>query len=83
MQQNFTNSVNIYPNPTSSVLNYIVKNDFVIATIVINDISGKEVFRNTVGNNPTQIDVSNLSAGVYFITFNSDKNTATKKFIKE
>jgi serine protease AprX len=77
------NRVFIYPNPTSSVLNYIIKNDFVISSIVINDISGKEVFRNNVGNNPTQIDVSNLSAGVYFITFNSDKNTATKKFIKE
>jgi hypothetical protein len=82
-QQNFTNSVTVYPNPTSNVLNYIIKNDFVISSIVINDISGKEVFRNNVGNNPTQIDVSNLSAGVYFITFNSDKNTATKKFIKE
>jgi hypothetical protein len=82
-QQNFTNSVSVYPNPASSVLNYIIKNDFVVSSIIINDISGKEVFRNTVGNNPTQIDVSNLSAGVYFVTFNSDKNTATKKFIKE
>ncbi|TBX65964.1 T9SS type A sorting domain-containing protein [Flavobacterium silvisoli] len=82
-QHNFANSVAIYPNPASSVLNYIVKNDFVISSITIHDISGKEVMYTEVGNNPTQIEVSTLSAGVYFVTFKSDNTTTTKKFIKD
>jgi hypothetical protein len=31
----------------------------------------------------TSIDISNLASGVYFITFKSDTNLVTKKFIKE
>ncbi len=79
----YDNSVFIYPNPANSVLNYDVKNDVELSAININDISGKEVFRNsnTLGN--SSIDISNLSSGVYFITFHSDKNSVTKKFIKE
>ncbi|WP_333600952.1 S8 family serine peptidase [Flavobacterium sp.] len=79
----YDNSIFIYPNPAKNVLNYSVKNNVVIAETVINDISGKEVFRNDNAAATTQIDISNLSSGVYFVTFKSDKNTITKKFIKE
>jgi hypothetical protein len=76
------NSIFIYPNPASSILNFIVKNDILISTITINDISGKEIYKsgNAINNS---IDVSNLSSGVYFVTFKSDTSLVTKKFIKE
>ena len=75
-------SIFIYPNPASSILNFIVKNDILISTITINDISGKEIYKsgNAINNS---IDVSNLSSGVYFVTFKSDTSLVTKKFIKE
>lgn len=78
----YDNSVFIYPNPASSVLNFDVKNDITISGITINDISGKEIFRttNAISNS---IDISNLSSGVYFVTFQSDSNSVTKKFIKQ
>lgn len=82
-QQDFKSSVSIYPNPAGNVLNYIVKNDFTITAMVIHDVSGKVVYHNESTNHPTQIDLSSLSSGVYFITFQSDRNSATKKFIKE
>jgi hypothetical protein len=44
---------------------------------------GKEVYRNDMANTPSQLSVSNLSSGVYFVTFTSGKNSVTKKFIKE
>ena len=72
----------IYPNPASSILNFIVKNNITISTITINDISGKEIYKagNAINNS---LDVSNLSSGVYFVTFTSESNSITKKFIKE
>ena len=78
----YDDSVFIYPNPTNNVLNFVAKNDITISAITINDISGKEIYKsgNTINNN---IDVSNLSSGVYFVTFKSDNNSVTKKFIKE
>lgn len=81
-QEFTTNSISIYPNPSKSLLNYSISNGFTISGIVINDISGKEIYRSSasVGNS---IDVSNLSSGIYFVTFKSDSNSVTKKFIKD
>ena len=76
------NTINIYPNPAKGILNYSISNSVVLTAITINDISGKEIYKsgNAVNNS---IDVSSLSSGVYFVTFQSDKNLITKKFIKE
>ena len=76
------NTVNIYPNPAKGILNYTISDTIVLTAITINDISGKQVYKsgNTVNNS---IDVSGFSSGVYFVTFKSDKNSVTKKFIKE
>lgn len=76
-------SINVYPNPTSDYLNYVITNDAQISSIVINDITGKEIFRNDNANTPAPVNVSELSSGVYFITFKSDNKSATKKFIKQ
>ena len=76
------NNVNIHPNPAKGILNYTFSNQIILTSITINDISGKEIYKsgNTINNG---IDVSNLSSGVYFVTFKSDNNSVTKKFIKE
>jgi serine protease AprX len=79
----FDNSVFIYPNPANDVLNFDIKNDAQLSAVNIHDISGKEVFRNTNALNTSSVDISSLSSGVYFITFQSDRNSVTKKFIKE
>ena len=77
-----SDNVNIFPNPAKGILNYTISNQIVLTAITINDISGKQVFKsvNSINNS---IDVSSLSSGVYFVTFKSDKNSVTKKFIKE
>ncbi len=80
--RDFESSVFIYPNPTTTNLNFELKDNVEISSVSINDISGKLIFQteNTVNKS---IDVSNLSAGVYFVSFNSGKNTSVKKFIKK
>jgi hypothetical protein len=78
----FDNSIFIYPNPATTILNFQVKNDITIDTVSVTDLSGKQIFKasNTMDN---AIDISNLSSGVYFVTFTSQSNSITKKFIKE
>ena len=80
--RDYDTSIFIYPNPASTVLHFDLKNDITISGITINDISGKEIYKssNSINNS---IDVSNLSSGVYFVTFKSDNNSVTKKFVKE
>ena len=78
----YDNSIFIYPNPATTILNFQVKNDITIDSVTVTDIAGKQIFKasNTIDN---VIDVSNLSSGVYFVTFTSESNSITKKFIKE
>ena len=78
----YDNSIFVYPNPANTILNFQVKNDIIIDSVSVTDISGKQIFKstNTIDNT---IDVSNLSSGVYFITFTSENNSVTKKFIKQ
>ncbi|MDI9257499.1 T9SS type A sorting domain-containing protein [Flavobacterium sedimenticola] len=82
-ESDFNKAINIYPNPTSNFINYLITDTIAVNSIVISDISGKEVYRNNQVALPEPIDVSGLSSGVYFVTFKSNAATATKKFIKE
>ncbi len=70
----------IYPNPTSDVLNIEGIADIKVAELY--SIQGKEVqiFKNT----STQIDVSFLRRGIYFLKIIDDRNrSAIRKFIKK
>jgi Zn-dependent metalloprotease len=77
-----SNNISLYPNPANMVLNFTIKNNTNVSGITINDVDGKLVYKsaNAINNS---IDISNLSSGVYFVTFKSDKNSVTKKFIKK
>ncbi|WP_026452619.1 T9SS type A sorting domain-containing protein [Aequorivita capsosiphonis] len=68
----------IYPNPTSDYLNIRTQsNDF---TFRIYNALGQKTNTTKVEN---EIDVSNLSNGIYFIRIESETGSTTKKFIKQ
>lgn len=69
----------IFPNPTKDILN--IKNDQEIDAVIISDVLGKRVFEKV--ENTTQINVSKLQQGIYFMQIQSQGKTFTQKFIKE
>lgn len=74
------NSVRIYPNPASSVLNIEAPQNFTSGRIL--NVMGQEVKKLSQVNG--QIDVTSLKAGVYFVVLSSDNNTVlTNRFIKK
>ena len=75
-----SNSISIYPNPTSNVLNISSTNNIEINNISITDLNGRTI-KNVNATN--SINVSDLNAGVYFITIETTEGKSTKKFIKE
>ena len=75
------NSFVIYPNPTKDLLNISNPNNFDINNISVTDINGR-VVKNQSGD-LTQINVSDLNAGVYFVTIEAAEGKTTKKFIKQ
>ena len=69
----------IYPNPSANLITINSKNQL-IENIKISDISGKQIIDLKKVNAETKnIDISNLSKGIYFISVN---NQVTKKLIK-
>ena len=75
--------INIYPNPASDVLNITADAsiDTSDATLEMYDIQGRLV--KQYGNFVNQINISDLSAGVYILNIKKDGTVATKKLIIE
>lgn len=71
--------VSVYPNPSNSIINIANVEGLKSASIV--DINGRTVKNvNFAGTN--QVNISDLSNGVYMMTINSDKGSVTKKIVK-
>jgi len=75
------NSFVVYPNPTRDLLSVSNPNNFDIKNISVIDINGR-VVKNQSGS-LTQINVSDLNVGVYFVTIEAAEGKTTKKFIKQ
>jgi hypothetical protein len=73
--------ITIYPNPTQKTLQLQTKTDNTIDKIIITDLSGKIILVQT--QNTNQINVEQLSSGMYFMEAFSGEEKFTSKFIKE
>ena len=77
-----SNSFTMYPNPVLDILN-VNSNLLEIKSITIADINGRIVKQILELNKQTsQINVSNLNAGIYIVTIDSEEGSTVKKFIK-
>ncbi|OHT45608.1 T9SS type A sorting domain-containing protein [Flavobacterium tructae] len=79
--------IQLYPNPTSSILNIESTSDMLNSKITISNVMGNVVNSNNFSvSNPKliNIDVANLPTGTYFITIeNEHVGTIQKTFIKQ
>ncbi len=71
----------IFPNPTNSKLNIDFEGE--ISSIILLDITGRQVFRSNRANGGLEINVSDIDAGLYLLSFNSEGRRITKKIIIE
>ena len=75
--------MNVYPNPASD---FITVDASLIQTkcqLSILNLSGQELIARQITEPKTQIDISSLPSGVYFVRLTSDKTVSTGKFIKQ
>ncbi|QQX75932.1 MULTISPECIES: T9SS type A sorting domain-containing protein [Aequorivita] len=75
-------SLSIYPNPSTDILNIKFNHNISINRIIIYDFQGRQVSYNT--KNLSQINVGDLKPGIYFISIENDENEIlNKKFFKK
>lgn len=81
--QDLHGAFDIYPNPTNSFVNIVLReNKFAANKIIIYDLTGKEIKSLDVKSNmdSLQIDVSTFSKGSYLLTLQSDEMKYSKIF---
>lgn len=78
LDENPLGQLNIYPNPTSAVLNIKTLNSD-IKTISIYNICGQKIAEQTFSN---QINIEQLLDGIYILELKSENYVLRKRFVK-
>ncbi|MFC0777402.1 T9SS type A sorting domain-containing protein [Flavobacterium sp. HJSW_4] len=79
---NFSRYLSLYPNPANQLLNISQNESIEINSFEIYDILGQLVIAIPNAKTTSNIDISNLRTGNYFIKVKSDKGSSSMKFIK-
>ena len=76
--------LSIYPNPASGVITVKNTGNIPVNSIAITDLNGRTIKSMVYKNlTETQINIADLSPGVYMVKVASDQGTTTKKMVKQ
>lgn len=77
-------SFSVFPNPVNDKITISNTSNSTINTVKITDLNGRIIMNiNSNSIADVEINVSDLSAGIYLMNIDSDKGVFTKKIIKE
>ncbi|TBX68376.1 T9SS type A sorting domain-containing protein [Flavobacterium silvisoli] len=75
--------LNVYPNPSSNIVN--VSNDVnaIISTIEMTDLNGRVVKTQNINATNGQVSIADLATGVYMMRIKTDQGSAVKKVVRQ
>jgi len=79
----FDNYFTLYPNPAEDVLHINPKRDIAMSSIEVFTVLGQLVLALPNSKHISDIDISSLAKGNYFIKINTDKGKSIARFLKE
>ncbi|HEU4496382.1 MAG TPA: T9SS type A sorting domain-containing protein [Flavobacterium sp.] len=72
-----------YPNPSKGLVTISSDSDMNLQSVNVTDLNGRTVKSVKLdGSSSAQVNISDLSSGVYMMNISSDQGSATKKIIK-
>ena len=77
----FAKAFTIYPNPVRNTLT--IQSQQTQYSITVHSILGQEIIQQNTQKGTTNVDLSNLKTGIYFVTLESSTETRSFKIIKE
>jgi Secretion system C-terminal sorting domain len=86
MVEHLSTDLHIFPNPSSEIIKIVYKKWFEKGDILqITDLTGQEVFSQNLMQfkNELNINISELSDGIYFVHLISNKVVSSTKFLKQ
>ena len=82
-EENGIGSISIYPNPTNGQLTIDMTNVGVdIQSVQLIDVTGRVITIGTLVNGKVVFNLTNETAGVYFVKINTSVGTITRKVIR-
>ncbi|MCB0540935.1 MAG: PKD domain-containing protein, partial [Bacteroidetes bacterium] len=76
-------TVKVYPNPAQSYINIELQNTVESLQVRIIDLQGKIYMKTKIKPSKEQLDLSNLSSGIYFIQLKDKQGEYSIKILKE
>lgn len=79
--EEYSQGFSFYPNPTTGLVNFDAANLEANTELSVYNNSGQLVHRFVPGHSISQVDLSHLSAGIYFIKVSSNDRSEMKKLV--
>ena len=76
-------NISVYPNPASDKLTVEISGNPNGSNLSLANIEGQQIIKRQITEPKTQLDISNLPSGVYFVRLTGEKNVSVGKFIKQ
>lgn len=78
----FSGAFEVFPNPTSGMLNVISKSNSAIAHMRVYDNNGRVIVDQQTGSATSAIDLSDLEPGVYYLEISSKETQSIIRLVK-
>lgn len=79
-----SDNISVYPNPTNDILNLTFNKSTFVQQISLTDLQGKIVYSSkSVQSNKLQIDMNNLSNGLYMLNVQTNNGVNIHKVMKQ
>ena len=81
-----SNSIEVYPNPSKGVFNFIVSNPVSgKAEVIVSDLNGRKMFSKqynvNINSNKFSIDLSGYNSGIYLLNVRMNGSNLSKKLV--
>lgn len=73
----------LFPNPSSDNINVQLPTGVNKATLSVFDISGRRIKEVSIVSNSRQVNITDLTTGIYVLKITADGKIGTKQFIKQ
>ena len=80
------NTVRIYPNPTTGIVNLVFEKLDGIATLMVYNLQGQRVLTERIEGNggaTTLLNLANMAKGIYYLKVVTNEATFVEKIVKE
>lgn len=74
------NQVNFFPNPARDI--FYIRTEHKIDDIKVVNVNGQDVAIKVSGNGGSELDISSLSAGIYYVFIRTGDQVTNSKFVK-